>query len=163
MMDSIPWCPPSPPEARTRIAPGFNSTSSATTSSDSSGTFQKFKAPTTACPLRFMKVTGFSASQRRPPSRHEATRAGTRAWASKVAPAAPARASTQRKPALCRVPPYFTPGFPSPTTNRVVITGVLPTLALQAQWRQLSEGKRLSFHSQCPRNPSSTRPALTCS
>src|SRR5436189_163542 len=69
-----------------------------------------------------MNVSGLRSSTFSSPSRTSATCASKRLW-KLVAPGASARASITAKPTLWRVPSYFFPGLPRPTTIFMVPCG----------------------------------------
>src|SRR6266566_1208152 len=69
-----------------------------------------------AKPLRFMNVSGLASTTSR--DRHRPASASTpRGAASHDTPCRLASRSTAANPTLCRVPSYFAPGFPKPTTS----------------------------------------------
>src|SRR6185503_1050667 len=121
MIDFKPLCPPAEPRSRMRIFPTGNARSSEITTScpirsagDSLSIFRSKHA--TACPLRFMKVCGFTNFVRVPsisprPTSELHSRLLT------LMPSSWANLSINMNPRLCRVDSYSFPGFPKPTIN----------------------------------------------
>src|SRR5215207_6422505 len=118
MIDFSPLCPPAEPRSRMRMFPSGKARSSETTTSCSIGdsllSFPSRHA--TACPLRFMKVCGFTNFVRvpsispRPTSELHSRRPTT-------IPSSWANLSINMNPRLCRDHSYSFPGLPKPTIS----------------------------------------------
>src|SRR5215218_9720717 len=118
MIDFSPLCPPAEPRSRTRIWPSGKARSSEITMScligDSLSIFASKHA--TACPLRFMKVCGFTNFVRVPSTSPRPT-SELHSRLLTLMPSSWANLSINMNPRLCRVDSYSFPGFHKPTIN----------------------------------------------